>query len=113
MLRHVVYASLLHFGVETAQIYIPADRGVARDVLMRAKAAGYRAVVVTIDAFVPSNRETDLRNHFRSPLPNANFPGQVSGYGQSPVKTDLGWDDIAYGQEIETAGKTGSYPILA
>jgi isopentenyl diphosphate isomerase/L-lactate dehydrogenase-like FMN-dependent dehydrogenase len=87
-------------GPKLFQIYIPADRGVARDVLMRAKAAGYRAVVVTIDAFVSSNRETDLRNHFRSPLPNANFPGQVSGYGLSPFKTDLGWDDIAFVQEV-------------
>jgi len=57
------------------QIYIPQDRGVARDVLLRAKAAGYKAITVTIDATVSSNRETDTRNKFHSPLPNANFPG--------------------------------------
>lgn len=87
-------------GPKLFQIYIPADREVARKVLLRAKTAGYLAVVVTIDAFVPSNRETDLRNHFRSPLPNANFPGQASGYGQSPQKSDLGWDDIAFVQDV-------------
>jgi isopentenyl diphosphate isomerase/L-lactate dehydrogenase-like FMN-dependent dehydrogenase len=87
-------------GPKLFQIYIPADRGVARDVLLRAKAAGYRAVVVTIDNVVPSNRETDQRNHFHSTLPNANFPGQATGYGQSPFKTDLGWDDIAFVQDV-------------
>jgi isopentenyl diphosphate isomerase/L-lactate dehydrogenase-like FMN-dependent dehydrogenase len=87
-------------GPKLFQIYIPSDRGVARAVLLRAKAAGYRAIVVTIDNVVPSNRETDQRNHFHSPLPNANFPGQKTAYGQSPFKTDLGWDDIAFVQEV-------------
>lgn len=87
-------------GPKLFQIYIPSDRGVARDVLLRAKAAGYLAVVVTIDNVVPSNRETDRRNHFHSPLPNANFPGQSVAYGQSPFKTNLGWDDIAFVQDV-------------
>jgi isopentenyl diphosphate isomerase/L-lactate dehydrogenase-like FMN-dependent dehydrogenase len=82
------------------QIYIPKDRGVTRDVLLRAKAAGYKAIVVTVDAFVSSNRETDTRNHFRSPLPNANFPNQPSGYGQSPFKENLGWDDVAFVRDV-------------
>ncbi len=68
--------------------------------LLRAKAAGYKAIVVTVDAFVSSNRETDTRNHFRSPLPNANFPGQPGGYGQSPFKENLGWDDIAFVRDV-------------
>jgi isopentenyl diphosphate isomerase/L-lactate dehydrogenase-like FMN-dependent dehydrogenase len=78
------------------QLYIPHDRGMTRDVLLRAKAAGYKAITVTIDAFVSSNRETDTRNKFRSPLPNANFPGVAGGYGVSPFKENLGWDDIAF-----------------
>ena len=81
------------------QIYIPQDRGVARDVLLRAKAAGYKAITVTIDATVSSNRETDTRNKFHSPLPNANFPGTAGGYGRSPFKENLGWDDIAFVRE--------------
>jgi lactate oxidase len=81
------------------QLYIPHDRGMTRDVLLRAKAAGYKAITVTIDAFVSSNRETDTRNKFRSPLPNANFPGVAGGYGVSPFKENLGWDDIAFVRE--------------
>jgi lactate oxidase len=84
-------------GPKFFQIYIPKDRGMTRDVLLRAKAAGYKAIVVTIDAFVSSNRETDVRNHFHSSLPNANFPSVGGGgYGTSPFKEDLGWDDIAF-----------------
>ena len=54
------------------QIYLPADRGKATEILNRAKAAGYRAIVLTIDTVVASNRETDTRNHFRSPFPLGN-----------------------------------------
>ena len=82
------------------QIYIPSDRGVARDVLLRAKAAGYKAITVTIDNVVPSNRESDAANHFHSTLPNANFPNAPTAYGQSPFKSDLGWDDIAFVRDV-------------
>jgi isopentenyl diphosphate isomerase/L-lactate dehydrogenase-like FMN-dependent dehydrogenase len=87
-------------GPKFFQIYIPSDRGVARDVLVRAKNAGYKAITVTIDNVVPSNRETDIRNHFHSALPNANFPGEATAYGQSPFKTNLGWDDIAFAHDV-------------
>ncbi|HEV8021437.1 MAG TPA: alpha-hydroxy acid oxidase [Candidatus Lustribacter sp.] len=88
-------------GPKFFQIYIPKDRGMTRDVLVRAKAAGYKAIVVTIDAFVSSNRETDVRNHFHSTLPNANFPGVGGGgYGSSPFKENLGWDDIAFVRDV-------------
>lgn len=87
-------------GPKWFQIYMPPDQGKARDLLLRAKAAGFLAVVLTIDAFVSSNRETDQRNHFRSPLPYGNFPGQARGYGRSPFKTNLSWDDVAFIQKV-------------
>ncbi len=93
-------------GPKWFQIYLPSDQGKARELLQRAKAAGYLAVVLTIDAFVSSNRETDLRNNFRSPLPLGNFPGQAGGYGRSPVKRNLGWDDVAFIQ------KAAGLPVL-
>jgi L-lactate oxidase len=88
------------------QIYLPADRGVATEILNRAKAAGYRAVILTIDTVVASNRETDIRNHFRSPLPLGNFPGVTGAYASSPVKRDLDWNDVAFIQ------KTTGLPVL-
>jgi L-lactate oxidase len=93
-------------GPKWFQLYMPADRGVATELLGRAKAAGYRAIVFTIDTVVASNRETDRRNHFRSPLPAGNFPGQDGGYGRTGFKSDLGWDDVEFIQ------KTTGLPVL-
>jgi lactate oxidase len=93
-------------GPKWFQIYLPADRGVAAAVLNRAKAAGYTAIVLTIDTVVASNRETDRRNHFRSPFPSGNFPAQASGYGQEAIKRDLDWSDVEFIQ------KTTGLPVL-
>jgi len=88
------------------QIYLPADRGTAAEILNRAKAAGYRAIILTVDTVVGSNRETDIRNHFRSPLPLGNFPGVSGAYAASPVKRDLDWKDVDFIQ------KTTGLPVL-
>jgi L-lactate oxidase len=93
-------------GPKWFQIYLPADRGVAAAVLGRAKAAGYTAIVLTIDTVVPSNRETDRRNHFRSPFSTGNFPARSGGSAQADVKRDLDWDDV------EFIRKTTGLPVL-
>jgi L-lactate oxidase len=93
-------------GPKWFQIYLPADRGTAREILDRAKVAGYRAIILTIDTVVPSNRETDRRNHFRSPLPLGNFPGESGAYAAAPIKRDLDWDDVEFIQ------KTTGLPVL-
>jgi lactate oxidase len=85
-------------GPKWFQIYLPADRGLAKHLLGRAKAAGYGAIVVTIDSFIPGNRETLKKAKFRSSLPQANYPADVQGRG-SPQKRNLGWDDIAFVRE--------------
>jgi L-lactate oxidase len=93
-------------GPKWFQIYLPADRGVAAAVLGRAKAAGYTAIVLTIDTVVASNRETDRRNRFRSPFPSGNYPAQNGGSGPAPIKRDLDWDDV------EFIRKTTGLPVL-
>ena len=93
-------------GPKWFQIYLPADRGKAAEILGRAKAAGYTAIVFTIDTVVASNRETDRRNRFVSPFPSGNFPGQGGGYGREPIKRDLDWADVEFIQ------KTTGLPVL-
>jgi isopentenyl diphosphate isomerase/L-lactate dehydrogenase-like FMN-dependent dehydrogenase len=93
-------------GPKWFQIYLPADRGKASEILLRAKSAGYSAIMLTIDTVVASNRETDRRNRFRSPLPVGNFPGENGGYGATPMKRDLDWDDVEFIQ------KTTGLPVL-
>jgi len=48
------------------QLYVLKDRAIARDLMQRAAAAGYEALVFTTDANVFGSREWDQRN-FRAP----------------------------------------------
>src|SRR5438105_6066055 len=49
------------------QLYLVRDRGRCRDLVDRARAAGYRALMVTVDTPVTGGRERDLRNDFTLP----------------------------------------------
>jgi isopentenyl diphosphate isomerase/L-lactate dehydrogenase-like FMN-dependent dehydrogenase len=50
------------------QLYIWPDRAVAYEMVERVKAAGFEALVVTIDSPVSPNREFNLRNGFTLPF---------------------------------------------
>ena len=55
--------------------------------------------MLTIDAFFPSNRETDIANRYQSPFQAANFPPlRSTGYSASTsiMKRNLGWSDVAF-----------------
>jgi len=54
-------------GPKWFQLYVMNDRGVARDMLTRASAAGYEALVLTVDVQVAGVRERDVRNRFSVP----------------------------------------------
>ena len=47
------------------QLYLAGGRGAAEGAIARAKAAGYKALFVTIDTPVAGNRERDVRNGMR------------------------------------------------
>ncbi|MGH6912253.1 MAG: alpha-hydroxy acid oxidase, partial [Geminicoccales bacterium] len=49
------------------QLFIYTDRGFTRELAERAQAAGYDALVLTIDNQLLGNRERDLRNGFTIP----------------------------------------------
>ncbi|PPR24985.1 MAG: (S)-mandelate dehydrogenase [Alphaproteobacteria bacterium MarineAlpha10_Bin1] len=49
------------------QTYIYKDREMTREIAGRAEAAGYKALVVTIDTQIVGNRERDTRNGFTIP----------------------------------------------
>jgi lactate oxidase len=97
-------------GPKWFQIYLPQDRGFARELIQRSRHAGYGAIIVTVDTSAPGNRERDLRNQFRSPpeLGHGNMPVATSGYAATTAtfKHDLDWDDIAFVQ------KEAGVPVL-
>ena len=49
------------------QVFVYRDRGFTRELAERAKAAGYDALVLTIDNQLLGNRERDIRNGFTIP----------------------------------------------
>ena len=59
------------------QVFIYTDRGFTREMVDRAKAAGYDALVLTIDNQMLGNRERDIRNGFTIP-PRFGFVGTLA-----------------------------------
>jgi 4-hydroxymandelate oxidase len=90
------------------QLYVYKDRGITRELVQRAEAAGAEAIVLTVDAPGLGTRERDVRNKFRlpdgltvanlAPLGKGTMP-EVSGSGLAAYvhdnfKSDLGVDDL-------------------
>lgn len=95
-----------HPGPKWMQLYFPADRGYAREVIMRAKAAGYSAIVPTIDSTLAYPRDNNIRNDFRIPvsLGKGNAPKDEhdpikAAQMMSRRKIDLNWDDMVWIKE--------------
>ena len=63
------------------QLYVPGGRAVAEATIERARAAGYTALVVTVDTPVSGMRERDYRNGM-GPLLARNFRGSLPHLGQ-------------------------------
>ncbi|MBX3531947.1 MAG: alpha-hydroxy-acid oxidizing protein [Rhizobiaceae bacterium] len=86
-------------GAKWFQIYFPQDRGFAREQLQRAKAAGYTAIIITIDSTTFSNRERPIRLGISAPdLGVGNVP-QTPGIDASAarvMKADLDWADVEF-----------------
>jgi isopentenyl diphosphate isomerase/L-lactate dehydrogenase-like FMN-dependent dehydrogenase len=50
------------------QLYMWPDRALSHELVLRAKAAGYKALVVTVDGVAAGNREYNVRNGFTIPF---------------------------------------------
>jgi 4-hydroxymandelate oxidase len=76
------------------QLYLYRDRRFAREFLQRVEAAGYRAVVLTVDAPAIGNRERDRRNAFSLPghLRFGNFAAQGGEHDETPARASITWE---------------------
>ena len=89
-------------GPKWFQLYVPTDRGYTRELLQRAKAAGYTAIAPTVDNVWSYPREENIRNVFRPPstLGRGNLPRGVDpGTGAKMLgarKRDLDWKDLEW-----------------
>lgn len=92
------------------QLYVQHDRGFTRELVHRVEAAGYRALVVTVDAPVSGARNREQRSGFALPSglsavnlrgakplpPHTAPPGQPPLFGSPLVEAALTWRDIAW-----------------
>ena len=78
-------------GPKWFQVYLDVDEGFSREVLNRAKDAGYKAIILTVDAIGQgSSDDYQILGKPRPWLPYGNFPPGT----QTNFKTDLSWDDV-------------------
>ncbi len=84
------------------QIYIQPDLDFTCNLIRRAEASGFGAIVLTVDSPVFGQRERDMRNHFHD-LPEGlcleNFTPSVSITEPPPglqFKSDLSWTDVEW-----------------
>jgi isopentenyl diphosphate isomerase/L-lactate dehydrogenase-like FMN-dependent dehydrogenase len=78
-------------GPKWFQLYLHDDRGISRELLQRAKAAGYSAVVFTIDAFAPGSSDETTRLGFSFP-PSLPLVNSKTAF----FKKSLSWDDVDF-----------------
>lgn len=91
------------------QLYLLSDRGLTRDLIQRAQAAGYEALVLTVDAPVQGVRDRERRAGFSLPpglavphLPRATRQPPTQAPGQNTTICDglldhaPTWDDVAW-----------------
>ncbi|MBX3459863.1 MAG: alpha-hydroxy-acid oxidizing protein [Planctomycetes bacterium] len=90
------------------QLYCHRDRGITQDLVQRAQAAGYQALIITVDAPVLGRRIADERNRFELPpgltranlaryeKPGANAAGgsHLSDLFRTRQDASLTWRDI-------------------
>ena len=99
------------------QLYVQKDRPLTEEVVRRAEAAGYTALVVTVDAPFLGRRERDERNQFTMPsevrmanlrdlpVPKAEEGSSLQLQFQL-IDPSLSWDDISWLESLS------SLPVL-
>lgn len=91
------------------QLYIYKDRELSKHLVRRAEAAGFKALVLTIDAPLFGIRRADVRNGFQLPnhLRLANFDDEkvflksdggsgIQEYVAKQFDATLTWDDVKW-----------------
>lgn len=90
-------------GPKWFQMYLNVDEGLSKEVLQRARNAGFKAIVLTIDAIGQGSSDEYMRlGNPRPWLPYGNFKtGSANAF-----KTNLTWSDV------EMIGKVTGLPVI-
>ncbi|HEX9548905.1 MAG TPA: alpha-hydroxy acid oxidase, partial [Acidimicrobiales bacterium] len=103
--RSIEEISAVSSGPKWFQVYVWRDRALVRDMLKRAKEAGFEAIAVTVDAGVLGRRERDVRRGFTLP-PKLGLDTLVDG------ALHPGWTwQFVRSEPITFANVTGTAPV--
>jgi isopentenyl diphosphate isomerase/L-lactate dehydrogenase-like FMN-dependent dehydrogenase len=116
-----VAAAAAH-GIRWFQLYVYRDREITKMLVSRAEAAGYKALVLTVDTPIAGRRERDVRNGFGLPagITMANLDAVGLGKMGPPPDTESGlqryiaglWDTSLTWEIIGWLRSITSLPIL-
>lgn len=105
-------------GPKLYQLYIFKDRGLTEEWISRSKAAGYKALALTVDVAVSGNRERDLVHGFAAP-PRSRLR-QVFEFARHPgwlyralVRKDLDMVNISSSEAAARAMQAGVRQFIA
>lgn len=96
-------------GPRWFQLYVHRDRGVSAELVARAQAAGYGAIVVTVDLPVAGMRERDLRNALGYPQVFGNFGPRAAAGDAAAAPGDAPAAGAAAGEEGPLAAVVGAF----
>jgi 4-hydroxymandelate oxidase len=109
-------------GPKWFQLYVHPDRDVAKRLVLRAEAAGYLAICLTVDVPRLGRRERDLRNRLEYPpnVTHENYAGEIDAPpitvapGQSALAASAGYliDPSVTWDVIDWLRSVTSLPVL-
>lgn len=114
-------AAAAHDAIRWFQLYTQADPSRTQELVVRAEAAGYGAIVVTVDLPRLGYRDRDRRNGFDLPGPHANFvevaggathAGRVHADASGFDRLETGGDAALAWHDVATIRSWSSLPIV-
>jgi 4-hydroxymandelate oxidase len=101
-------------GPRWFQLYVHKDRELTKDLVARAEAHGYGAIVLTVDTPILGRRIRDVKNRFALPpsmrmvnlvpegatLPDPTSASYLAAYVAARHDASLGWKDVEWLQSI-------------
>jgi len=85
-------------GTRWFQLYVQKDRGRSEEMVQRAAAAGYQAIMLTVDLPVAGYREREMRDSLvdGGSLPNIGWADAYRGSTVALIDQSLTWTDLAW-----------------
>ena len=94
-------------GPKWFQLYVWKDRVLVKEMMDRARAAGFKALILTVDFAVTGNRERDPRNGFTIP------PSYGIKQSLAALKAPWWTKDFLFGPKIKYANLSADTPAIS